>query len=158
MESSVLAPESSEKLVRDGVTVAAAPKPGVTVTVKLSEAAPRLVTLRFTAPGATPCGSVPKLTETGETVSADASAAEALRRPLPEESTVMGFPFAEVTTFEAVLTSADLICAGVNAGLACFRSAAAPATSGEEKLVPLNEVKPLGSNWTPPAEFLWAAL
>ena len=46
----------------------------------------------------------------------------------------------------AEMTIADLMSAGLHEGFACLRSAATPATLGEEKLVPLLKPKPDRSN------------
>src|SRR5258706_14903578 len=52
-------------------------------------------------------------------------------------------------TPDAVLTSADLTCATLSAGLFCLTNAAAPATSGAAKLVPWLLVKPDASYMSP---------
>ena len=58
-------------------------------------------------------------------------------RPPPSRSGVTSLVDAGRVHGSPVDSSADLICAAVQAGWRCFRSAAAPATCGDAMLVPL---------------------
>ncbi len=77
----------------------------------------------------------PNETVAGSTVEVVFTAAPASSFPAPAAVTLAFAPLSK-TWFDAVFTSADLICAGVNFGCACLTKAAAPATSPAAKLVP----------------------
>src|SRR3972149_6389690 len=127
-----VAPAASAKLAGDAVKVTLpAPSSGVTLTLKESEPEPTLVTTRLgVLLKGVPGVRAPKLMETGETVAGVLSAAAASSNPFPCASTRGVAPRESATTLAAVLTSADLIWAGVKLGSACFTRAAAPATRG----------------------------
>src|SRR5205085_7483186 len=60
------------------------------------------------------------------------------RSIIPPPSRVVGTSDAPLRIGAPVVTSADLICAGVHVGWRCFRSAAPPATCGAAMLVPFS--------------------
>ena len=62
-------------------------------------------------------------------------------RPPPSRSGLTSIPEA-VRIGAPVRTSADLTCAGVHVGCRCSSTAAAPATCGDDMLVPLSSTKP----------------
>src|SRR5712671_3837070 len=83
----------------------------------------------------------PNETVAGSTVADVFTAAPASNFPAPG-AVMPAFAPLSKTWLDAVFTSADLICAGVNFGCACFTSAAAPATRPAAKLVPETPVNP----------------
>src|SRR5579885_1092490 len=150
-----LAPGARDKLAGVAEIDSGAPKVDVAVNVNVSAACVILVIVRVVDDdNCVPGACAPKLSDTGDAVTSVFNAAAMSSRPLPAESMLALAPWAVETIFAAVFTSADLICAGVKPGFACFTRAAAPATIGVEKLVPLNMLKPLGSYCTPAGKFL----
>jgi len=138
------------------------PRALVTASVRFTEALPLLAMASLLETGAASESCTPKdnderyrvseVFSVTATVTLVATAAAVSRRPAPNHRTsagVGGAPDSAVVSSvrivcAAVFTSADLICAGVNPGCACFTSAAAPATMGAEKLVPSAVMKPSG--------------
>src|SRR5689334_17297946 len=120
-------------------SVGVTPEPvalGTAAAASVTEPAPVLVscTCCVTAPFVT----APKEKVAGLLTTVAFTAAPASKRPLPTDCTSTGSSKSSaVTAFElALLTNADLICAGVKSGCFCLTSAAAPATNGEARLVP----------------------
>src|SRR6266849_6268415 len=94
------------------------------------------------------CCTLPRLTpnDNDEGDAAPLASRAALRssNPAPACWTCAGTPGLE-NAGAAVLISSDRYCATLKPGRAAFRTAAAPATIGDDKLVPSTLKKPLGS-------------
>src|SRR6266571_2537712 len=93
---------------------------------------------------------VPKFSEVGKAVMVLFRAAKRFITPVPACCTV-ALVLGAVVAGPAVLIKSERYCAMVSPGRAPFKTAAAPATSGLEKLVPPVSMKPDGS-YEPPSE------
>src|ERR1035437_220457 len=106
-------------------------------TASVAELVPWLVMVIDLAIGNPPDFTYPNEMVDGSAVTEALTAAPASSLPAPIHSTSTASPNSSVVVSRAAaFTSADLICAGVYFGCACFTSAAAPAVIGVEKLVP----------------------
>src|SRR6266404_5816242 len=106
-----------------------------TERVRFAALDPVLVTWSCLAIDSDPDWSTPNESVAGLEVTVAETAAPASSFPAPMDCTPTELPeLSLATAFEAELTRADLICATVKLGCLCFTSAAAPETSGVEKL------------------------
>ena len=87
---------------------------------------------------------VPKFNAVGYAATVPPRAAATFSTPLPACWTVAGTPGPDVAA-PALLIRSERYCGCVRPGRAAFRTAAAPAASGVEKLVPAVSIKPDGS-------------
>src|SRR5271157_112391 len=137
------APAARVKVEGETVTEAGAESRACTAKVNVAWAPLTLESVRVLGAGSEPKTSGPKARVGGLTAAAMPTASPTLSLPATTEFMRATAPFGSATSCVAVLTTADLSCAGVIPGFFCFTSATAPATNGTAKLVPETTAYPL---------------